>query len=132
MRILLDASLPGSLVERSTPLTTFESDPSVTGVNSDEELLEEADNQGFDAVALLGRKALARVNVLETAHRIGSCVVITNSDEPVQAAQHLADRVDELGRQIGPGRVVLVLAREVRTWRIEDFLDERVKSPSKP
>lgn len=128
MRILLDASLPASLREHGTRLVTFVADPALTATSSDEELLEEIAERGFEAVALLGREALARLSMLEAARDLGTCVVVTNSEEPVQASQHLADRIEDVAEQVGPGRVILVLAREVRAWSIDDFLREGVQS----
>ncbi len=129
MRILLDASLPPSLEEHSTPLVRFEAAPELTGRNSDEELLTGAAEHGFDAVALLGRETLARLALLEIAQRLGLAVVVTNSREPVEASDQLAEHVEQLAEQVGPGRLVLVLTRESRSWTIDDFLAERVQRP---
>lgn len=128
MRILLDVSLPASLEEHSRPFVTLTSGRELASGASDFDLLRRAAEEDYTAVAFLGRETLGRVRLLEDALDLGIGLVVTNSDEPVQASDHFEDQIRKVAEVVGPARVVLILAHGVRDWTITEFLSEHVQA----
>lgn len=122
MRVLLDTGLPASLVEHSIPLLSLSSGANSLIYGTDQEVVVRAANEGFEAVAFLGRETLARIELLETVQEVGIALIVTNSDEPVQASDHFADLMDVIASNVKRRHIVLVLAADVRCWRIDEFL----------
>ena len=114
MKVLLDAPLSDSLVKFSTHSLEFEATPDDFGLASDDELVQFAAEHNYDAVALLGHDNLASLPLMRASHKTGVALVISRTEDPIEAALHLSDHVKDLERHIGPGRVLLVLASELR------------------
>lgn len=127
MRLLLDDSFPAGTEMRSRQTVRLEGwkDP---GHPSDSEALEIASRAGFDGMVFMGRDNLASPALLETAIECKLGVVITHADEPVAAEDALADQLEHVAAKVGPGRVVLVLSSEIRSWNAKELL-EKVRRP---
>ena len=119
MKLLLDSSLPRSLTENSTALLEVEDAPGQLGDLSDAEIVHFAADNGFDAVAFLGRDTLASIPVVASAAQDGVALVITHTDEPVEAERHIAEHFRALEREVGPGRLVLVLRSGLRIYDLD-------------
>lgn len=108
MKLLLDSAFAASLLEHSTPLLAIEMAAHDTGEMSDAELVWFAVQEGFDAVALLGHYHLASHPLRAAAKEAGIALVLTYTEEPVEAERQIAGSLRALVEKIGPGRVLMV------------------------
>lgn len=122
MRFFLDGSFPAGAEVRGSKTVRLERWKDLVH-RTDSEVVEAASRAGFDAVVVMGRDNLASTALLGTARQVKIGLVVTHSDEPVAATDALAERLDGVAAEVGPGRVVLVLSSEVRSWPAKELLE---------
>lgn len=76
-------------------------------VVSDEGLVQYAAAEGYVAVVVMGRNALAREDLLDAARAAGIALVITHSDDPVRADEELSSHLKRIGHLVTPGTVII-------------------------
>jgi hypothetical protein len=112
IKVCLDVAFPPGLTESSLAALRFEPAPD-TG-QTDRELIEWAAGEDCDAVAFVGRDMLAQPAVITAAERTGICLLVTHTDDPLQARHHLEHNQRALQREVGPGRILIVLTEHLR------------------
>lgn len=75
---------------------------------SDLEVLKSASQDGFDAVALLGRASLARPEVISTAIEQLLAVIVTANVSPVEAVLALGVHAATIQQRLKPGDACIV------------------------
>ncbi len=106
MRVLLDQAFPTMVAQvsrREFELVRWQG----LGL-SDLEVLKSASQDGFDAVALLGRASLARPEVISTAIEQLLAVIVTANVSPVEAVLALGVHAATIQQRLKPGDACIV------------------------
>jgi hypothetical protein len=119
MKALLDRTFPEyAVTELSTP--DWEWDRVGPGELSDETIIEHAAREQFHAVIFLGRQALGRRDVRDTALLSDISIVVVTSTNPVDAVRHLRKNLHRL-KDLLPSRRPIALAShfvELADWEV--------------
>ena len=106
MRFLADSTFPASIQQPNAEGIEIlrYSGPSI----EDRDLLAFAAAQGCVAVLMLGREVLAEPQFEELVSQAGVTVVVTVSENPLEAAEQLLPRLDEVVKRLGILPVVVM------------------------
>jgi hypothetical protein len=114
MRLLLDSPFPEFTTAYSEP--DFQLDRWRGKLLSDEQLVRQAHEDGYDGVALMGEASLSQGRLIATAEALGLLVVVAATDDPIRASGYMHEHLTRVRNEAAPGRVLALFSRLVRVY----------------